>query len=99
MELVQQWAGEITKECDTGGNTKEWYDELTQRCVDIGEVKSNEHATKQYLWLSQPNLLGVIGTVRSSKFMNGYPSDPDKNRPDLILSIHGIKLVPGLYSV
>ena len=91
--LVQQWAGELTKEYDRQTTTRQWYDDIIRQSVDIGEVESDNVAIRYYLThLRKKNkMMSVMGTVRSCKFMNGYPDDPDRNRPDLILSVHGIK--------
>ena len=93
MELFQKWAGKQCSMYDTEGNPKEWYDNVVQHCVDIGNVETDHQSLDYYVKNNlhrNSNIFGIIGTIKSSKFMNGYPSDPDKNRPDLILSIHGI---------
>jgi hypothetical protein len=93
VEVMQKWAKELTKDCDHPTLTKDFYDNIIKHSVDIGVVKSDQDAIKYYLTHlkeSKPEVLGVIGTVYSCNFMNGGIHDPDRNRPDLILSVHGL---------
>jgi hypothetical protein len=93
MELVQNWAADLTKEYHQEGNSKEWYDDIVKKCVDVGDVKTDIQTCDFYLKQlhRRDDIVGVIGTLHSHKFMNGYSDDPDKAQPDLILSIHGLR--------